>query len=227
MKLKVIGTGSSGNCYLLENESDALVIEAGVNPKFVKQTLDFRIWKIDGAISSHRHSDHAKYLEDYRKMGILVVDPEYIGEEGMLNRTFRFGDFTIKAFKLIHDVPCYGYWIHHPDMGSLVYATDTELIPFLFSGVNHILVEANYSIDSISDDYDAYYHVLQGHHSIEACCDFLRRHDEESIKNVILCHLSERNGKDEEFKKMAQESFGKYKPDVYIAKKGLCVDVSI
>ena len=30
MKLRVLGSGSSGNCYILENEAEALIIEAGV-----------------------------------------------------------------------------------------------------------------------------------------------------------------------------------------------------
>ena len=30
MKLKALGSGSSGNCYILENESEALIIEAGL-----------------------------------------------------------------------------------------------------------------------------------------------------------------------------------------------------
>ena len=30
MQLKVIGSGSSGNSYILENETEALIIEAGL-----------------------------------------------------------------------------------------------------------------------------------------------------------------------------------------------------
>lgn len=30
MKLKVLGSGSSGNCYILESETEALIIEVGL-----------------------------------------------------------------------------------------------------------------------------------------------------------------------------------------------------
>jgi len=36
MKLKVLGSGSSGNCYLLENESEALMLECGLPFKGAK-----------------------------------------------------------------------------------------------------------------------------------------------------------------------------------------------
>ena len=70
MKLKVLGSGSSGNCYLLENDTECLVIEAGVSFMEVKKAIDFNVKKIVGVISSHIHQDHNKYLEQYKKAGI-------------------------------------------------------------------------------------------------------------------------------------------------------------
>lgn len=37
MNLKVLGSGSSGNCYILENATEALVIEAGLPLMEVKK----------------------------------------------------------------------------------------------------------------------------------------------------------------------------------------------
>ena len=45
MKLKVISTGSKGNCYILKNETSALVIEAGVNFSEVKKAINFADWQ--------------------------------------------------------------------------------------------------------------------------------------------------------------------------------------
>lgn len=55
MKLKVLGSSSSGNCYILENDAEALIIEAGVSFKEVKVALDFNIRKIQGVVVSHQH----------------------------------------------------------------------------------------------------------------------------------------------------------------------------
>lgn len=39
MRLKVLGSGSSGNCYILENENEALIIEAGLPFMEVKKAV--------------------------------------------------------------------------------------------------------------------------------------------------------------------------------------------
>lgn len=55
MVLKVIGSGSSGNSYILETETSALCIEAGVRFSEVKKALDFNVSKIRGVLISHEH----------------------------------------------------------------------------------------------------------------------------------------------------------------------------
>lgn len=55
MQLVVLGSSSKGNCYLLQNENDCLIIEAGVRFKEVKEVLDFNISKIRGVLISHEH----------------------------------------------------------------------------------------------------------------------------------------------------------------------------
>ena len=70
IKLKVLGSGSSGNCYILENENEALIIEAGLPFMEVKKALNFNVMKIVGMISSHEHGDHYKYFEQYKNAGI-------------------------------------------------------------------------------------------------------------------------------------------------------------
>ena len=62
MKLRVLGSGSSGNCYVLENETEALIIEAGIPFMEVKKILNFNVRKIAGVVVSHSHGDHAKYI---------------------------------------------------------------------------------------------------------------------------------------------------------------------
>ena len=55
MFLRVLGSGSSGNCYLLESENEVLVVEAGVPFKEVKEAIDYQTSKIVGVLSSHEH----------------------------------------------------------------------------------------------------------------------------------------------------------------------------
>lgn len=55
MKLKVLGSGSSGNCYILENDAEALIIEAGLPFMEVKKVLNFNVRKVQGVVISHEH----------------------------------------------------------------------------------------------------------------------------------------------------------------------------
>ena len=75
MRLKVLGSGSKGNCYILENETEALVIEAGLPLMEVKRALDFNVKKIKAVIVSHVHGDHHKYWHEYVMAGIPVFEP--------------------------------------------------------------------------------------------------------------------------------------------------------
>lgn len=55
MVLKVLGSGSSGNCCILESDTEALIIEAGIDFKSLKVAIDFNIRKIVGVVISHSH----------------------------------------------------------------------------------------------------------------------------------------------------------------------------
>ena len=59
MKLKVLGSNSLGNCYILENKDEALILEAGIKLVNVKKALNYNISKIVGCLVSHEHNDHA------------------------------------------------------------------------------------------------------------------------------------------------------------------------
>ena len=75
MELKILGSSSSGNCYILENEKEALIIEAGIRFIEVKKALNFNMRKVVGCLISHQHNDHAKYAKNIQqKTGKLTKD---------------------------------------------------------------------------------------------------------------------------------------------------------
>lgn len=55
MNLTIVGSGSSGNCYILENDNEALIIEAGVKFTEIKKVLNFSLSKVRGVLISHEH----------------------------------------------------------------------------------------------------------------------------------------------------------------------------
>ena len=227
MKLKVLGSSSSGNCYILESDTEALIIEAGISFMEVKKTLNFNVRKIVGVICSHRHLDHSKYIAEYENAGIRVWKPYFDNDAGYEIETKYFGKkFTVRDFDLVHDVDCLGFHIQHPDIGSLVYATDTEYIKYRFRNINHILVEANYSDDLIDNEAVNREHVLRGHMSLQTALDFISTNDTVNLRTVCLLHLSKSNSDSDLFLKKARETV-KYGADCYIAEKGLEISLDL
>lgn len=221
MNLTIVGSGSSGNTAILQNDDEALIIDCGIPVMEVKKALGFNVRKIVGALCTHIHEDHHRYVKDYGRMNIPVFEP-YNSE--MDKQVRRYGNFVIKAFRLQHDVPCFGFYINHPEMGNLIYATDTEYIKYHFSGINHIMVEANYCKDDLPPDADNKQHVMLGHMEVSTTMDFIKANDNDDLKDVILIHLSQQNADREKFLNMATQTTNK---QVYIAKSGLEIDVSL
>lgn len=222
MRLKCLGSGSSGNCYILENETEALVIEAGLPFKEVKRALGFNVRKIVGALIGHSHKDHSKYILEYEQAGIRVFKPY----ELEFKVTKKFGNFTIRCFDLIHDVPCYGFYIEHPEIGKMIYASDTEYIKYRFKNLNHILVECNYDKNFIQADAVNRSHVLEGHMELKTALDFISTNDNPALRNVVLIHLSDKNADSAQFLQKTKEII-KYGADYFIASKGLEINLNL
>lgn len=236
MKLKVLGSGSSGNCYILESDTEALIIEAGVHFMEVKKALNFNVRKIKAVIITHIHSDHHFYWYEYVRAGIPVFEPFRNNEQ---NCEFNNSQFLIRAFPnkskdghWFHgnndgsECPCYGFYIEHPDIGNLVYVTDTECVRWRFSKVNHILAEANYSDDLIDNEAVNREHVLRGHMSLQTALDFISTNDNPNLRKVCLLHLSASNADSDLFLQKTKEIL-KYGADCYIAEKGLEVNLNL
>lgn len=201
MFVRCIGTGSKqGNCYALyDNDGKILLLDLGLARKEILKGIDFNVSDVVGAVVSHGHGDHAKAVKDFENMGIPVFAP-YKSLEPM---SFKDGsqvkvqafDLTDKNGKFMHtnndgsECPCYGFLIEHEDMGKMLYITDTELVKWRFSGINHILISCNYQKKYISDSAKRN-HVLRGHMELETVKDFIKANKSNVLRTVILCHLS-------------------------------------
>lgn len=237
MKLKVLGSSSSGNCYILESDAEALIIEAGVPFREVKVAIGFNVRKIVGVICTHRHNDHIKYLKDFVTSGIRSIAPNDYWMEHITEWWFQYGErydetrkcidignFKVMPFLVVHDVPCYGFYIKHPDIGYLIYASDTEYIKYRFKNINHIIVEANHSIDLVDRNAAKYEHQIRGHMSIETTCNFLEVNKNPLLLNVVLCHLSQDSADEKLFLDKAKDVVD---CNVYIASKGLEIPLDL
>lgn len=184
MRFKTIASGSDGNAYVLtDSNGEMLILDCGIHFAKILKEINFGICNIKAVCVTHGHKDHSLAADRFRGVGIPVVS-----EKG----TYAFGDYRIKTFDLVHDVPCIGFAITHPEMGMFIYLTDTEYCKYRFKGVNHMLVECNYCKDLLDKDHPSANHIFQGHMELETCKAFVSA-NKKDLKNVILCHMSQTN----------------------------------
>lgn len=241
MKLKIINSGSVGNCYILENDSCALVIECGVNFKDIKQALDFNLQKVAGVLITHEHGDHCKALKDVLAAGLNVhASAGTIKAMGRHSHRFlsmrkmskiNIGEFIVMAFDVKHDAEePFGFLIYHPECGNVLFVTDSYYVEHTFKGLNQVIVEANYCPEIVKQraaegklHVSVADRVFTSHMSIDTCLGLLKANDLSAVNNIVLIHLSDGNSNAAQFKRQVEELTGK---TVTVAGKNMEIEFS-
>ncbi len=171
-----ISSGSNGNCYYIGNDQTALLIDAGVGFRTIKQRLaqaGISISSVKMMLVTHDHSDHVRGLS--RTASALSV-PVYAtarlhnalrqchyieGDAVGCCRTIKEneqavlcgGNVKVTAFEVPHDATqTLGYAINF--FGTrFVFMTDLGRVPQIAMGfcrrANYLVVEANYDVDML------------------------------------------------------------------------------
>ena len=240
MKLKVLSSSSAGNCYLLYNHSETLILECGVKMKILKQALNFDFSKVVGALVTHEHQDHCCALGDVLSAGINCFASAGTIEALRVNhhrmhpvngKTIQLGGFKIKSFDAVHDCrEPVNYLIEHAECGRIVFITDSFYCSYTFPGLNNILIEANFSQEILDNKVRMGVtreflrdRVLQSHMSLATCKDFLYANDLSAVNNIVLVHLSDSNSNAAIFKQEVEQLTCK---NVHIAGKGLEIELN-
>jgi phosphoribosyl 1,2-cyclic phosphodiesterase len=202
--LKVLGTGSGGNCYLLTVNGQTLVIEAGVNFTKVKKALNFDISQVVGVLVSHEHGDHNAFIKDFVKFGKRIFCTKGTGNYNRIEylKPFEIGLFRITPFEIFHDAkePC-GFLIEFEGK-RLAFITDTNDLKVRLKNIDYWLIEANYSTEKLkhsSLDISLKKRIQQSHMSIDRCKTILEAHNAEKSSLVLLIHGSEKHSDKEGF----------------------------
>lgn len=223
--IKILATGSSGNCYHLKYGDNELLIEAGIPVTKIKTALGFKLSNIDGCLCSHHHGDHAKYINDLTVQGVdcYMTWPtaSKIGARGHRAKVitpleqFKIGFWNILPFETEHDCDgCVGFLIRIGNE-KILFATDTAYIHNTFKGLTKIMVECNYSEGLIVKNVrakDLHYaqmkRTLQTHFGLQNVVSFLRESDLEIVKEVVLIHLSNSNADEKLIRNVVEQAVG-------------------
>ena len=227
MQIKVLASGSKGNCYRVQEKSTSILIECGLSLKVIQQALDFKLSNIDGVLVSHCHKDHSKAAKDLLKAGIDVYASGPTVEASGLSghrvhvieslKRFEIGNWAILPFDIKHDCEgSLGFLLANTSGDKLLYATDTPYLKYRFKGLTHLMIEANYSSEILSEAVTAGItpravksRVIEAHFSLKNVKRFLKVTDLGTVKEIHLLHLSNANANAEKFKREIQALTGK------------------
>jgi phosphoribosyl 1,2-cyclic phosphodiesterase len=212
MKLKVLGSSSKGNSYVLISPTGSLIIEVGLPIKTILHGLNYDISKVIGAIATHSHLDHISSAKEIMKAGIDLFITRETSDALKLSghrlniieplKQFEIGEFIVLPFPTEHDCPgSVGYLFHHKPTGfKSLFATDTYYLKNKFRNLNAILIECNYIKETLDANIAAGYvdermkpRLLQSHFSLEHVKEFLQANDLSQCREIILLHLSSQN----------------------------------
>lgn len=166
------GSGSSGNSCYIGNCDAGLIIDAGVKPEFVEQTLakhGVKMTNVRGVLLTHDHSDHTRFvysmLRAFRHLRLFCTNRVM---QGLLKRhnlskrikdyhipiykeiPFKLAEFEITAFDVPHDgTDNMGFFLTYKGRNFAV-ATDlgtiTERADYYMSRANYLMIESNYDL---------------------------------------------------------------------------------
>lgn len=223
--IKVLATGSTGNCYRISDGSTQLLLECGINFKEIQKGLNFETSKLAGVLVTHEHKDHCKGIKTVLERGLNVYMSKGTKEALKIShhriktlevkKQFKIGTWTILPFDVQHDVSePLGFLLQSENGAKLLFATDTYYIKYKFTGLTHLMVECNYDQQTLDDNVlNGYVHpamrkrVMKSHFGLENLLEFFKANDLSKVQEIWLIHLSDGNSNMERiFKAVARET---------------------
>lgn len=224
MNIKIIASGSKGNCYLINDNKTTLLLDAGIPLKQIQIACNFGLSQIDGCLVTHEHKDHSKAVNDLIKKGIDIYTSKGTIKECNLNshrvntvkalEQVQIGTFKVLPFDVKHDAEePLGFLIQSLETKEkLLYFTDTYYLKYKFKGLNYIMAECNYSKKILDENIKIgiterglAQRIIKSHMSLETLIDILKSNDLSNVCQIYLIHISQNNGDKEYFKKQVEQ----------------------
>ena len=217
MKVCSFASSSKGNCTIVYNEREIIVVDMGITLKEFEEKLELLhldINNVIGAIVSHEHSDHIKgLLAFFNSLGKKIYC-HYNSAEGIERKiklpdsaivrfdgAFKLGDFTIDPFEVSHDVFCVGFniWENGSKISivtDLGYTTSSVVEKLYDSRL--VILEANHDEKMLlNGKYPAILksRILgkKGHLSNTSSAKVVAELAQHNVKQILFGHLSEEN----------------------------------
>ncbi|MDP2925484.1 MAG: MBL fold metallo-hydrolase [Nanoarchaeota archaeon] len=217
MKASALASGSSGNCFFIEDKRDSILVDAGISTKQIILRLGL-IGKnpenIKAIFITHEHSDHirgADYLA--RKFNIpifatkkTIENCDICSNEDLINpinnnESVDIGRMRIEAFSKSHRAfDPVSYNISNGNKISII--TDIGYAcPNVISNVSDsdmLFLESNHDVDILENGHYPYFLKKWiksdiGHISNIDAANCVLENARSRLKYLVLSHLSENN----------------------------------
>jgi phosphoribosyl 1,2-cyclic phosphodiesterase len=237
MRFSILSSGSKQNCFYIETEKSAILIDSGISYKMLDKFLEMiqrHPSKIKGLFITHEHLDHTRGLCSIARNLSL---PVYMNEKSksaiklqihnhknlMADEAIEMDDLVISPFCVNHDAAnTYGFKITHQQK-SLFIASDIgsfdEKMVERSASCDAIAIESNYDPGMLENSFYPDYLKERiagqnGHLSNEDAITFLRKSLSNKTRNVFFLHLSENNNSPSLVSKMIQKNLASTYPHV-------------
>ena len=245
MLVSVLASGSKGNSTLVKTDKLNILIDAGMNFKYIKENLvefDLTPNDIDYIFLTHTHKDHIGALEVFLKScnptlclgSKMYNDLDYlVGYDNILilDNMLELEDTLVETIKTSHDASESLGYIFSSNNKSLVYITDTGYINSKYfpklSNKNMYVLESNHDVEMLMHGkYPAWLksRVLsdKGHLSNKSSSFYLSKFIGNNTNYVVLAHLSHENNTEEIAMSTLKDTLKEYDIEfnnIFIAKQ--------
>ena len=218
-KASILASGSEGNCVYINTGKHELLIDVGMNIKYINsklEELNTSLDNIEYIFITHSHSDHIasldKIIKNYNPM--IYIDSKCMNEIKCLedynninlDDNFTFDDFEMTSFRTSHDAKGSRGYIFKLDGESIVYVTDTGYINHKhfkkLENHTYYIFESNHDIEMLMHgSYPPWLKARvrsdEGHLSNQQAGFYLSKIIGDNTKKVVLAHISKENNKNE------------------------------
>jgi len=221
MRFASLGSGSAGNCMVIEKAQTRLLLDCGFSvSEVVKrlQKLELEPQQISGILVTHEHDDHAKgafrFAAKYGvpvwlSHGTLRMTERYLPEDArvLLNvidshTKFHIGQLEITPYPVPHDArepTQFTFTDGDHKLGVLTDAgSSTAHIEQMLNQCDALVLECNHDLQMLENGPYAWPLKKRvgsrlGHLDNDGAAALLAKLDNSRLKHIIAAHLSAKN----------------------------------